>query len=106
MSQFHDKGNFTPARIFFFCDGVSKGEFEKVEEAEIKAFRGTLPSRFLVGLVGQRVNGRGGEMIETLRTIVTVPFKVSTRSEDLRQAKSGLGWEHEYKMARSLKISE
>ncbi|KAJ7170423.1 Piwi domain-containing protein, partial [Mycena crocata] len=38
IQMFGDKHNSAPTRVFFYRDGVSEGEFEKVRAREIKAF--------------------------------------------------------------------
>lgn len=41
--KFGDKNKIPPARIVFFRDGISEGEFEKVGNTEIGAIKGNTP---------------------------------------------------------------
>jgi sulfur relay (sulfurtransferase) complex TusBCD TusD component (DsrE family) len=40
ISQFGLRNKVAPARIFFFRDGVSEGEYDKVAATEVQAIRG------------------------------------------------------------------
>lgn len=40
ITSFGKRNNVTPARIIFFRDGLSEGEYEKATTLEIKAIEG------------------------------------------------------------------